>query len=60
LFNDEKGKSQRFKVRKDTITVGRSSKCDVNLEDKKVSRNHARIFINSDGIPVRKTEKLKN
>lgn len=52
LYNDDKGKPKRFKIIKDTVTVGRSSKCDVNLEDKKVSRNHARIFVNAEGIPV--------
>jgi DNA-binding NtrC family response regulator len=35
------------------VTVGRSSKCDVQIEDPMASREHARIHIGSDaGVPV--------
>jgi|SwirhisoilCB2_FD_contig_71_428710_length_1573_multi_2_in_0_out_0_1 hypothetical protein len=52
LYQDEKGKTIRFKVKTDNVTMGRSTKCDVSLEDKKASRNHARLMISKKGVPI--------
>ena len=37
---------------KDTVIIGRSSSCDVFLDDNSVSRRHALLHVNSDGIEI--------
>eukprot|EP01119_Soliformovum_irregulare_P013566 TRINITY_DN3625_c0_g2_i2.p1 TRINITY_DN3625_c0_g2~~TRINITY_DN3625_c0_g2_i2.p1 ORF type:complete len:355 (+),score=76.68 TRINITY_DN3625_c0_g2_i2:649-1713(+) len=47
------GKQKEFKMKKSSLLIGRSSKADLQLDrDMKVSRDHARIEIGEDGIPV--------
>jgi len=47
------GKQKVFKMKKNSIIIGRSSKADLVLaKDQKVSRNHCRIELTPSGIPV--------
>jgi len=47
------GKQKVFKMKKNNIIIGRSSKADLVLaKDQKVSRNHCRIELTPSGIPV--------
>jgi len=40
-------------MKKKSIVIGRSTKADLLIEkDKKMSRNHARLELNSEGVPV--------
>ena len=39
-------------MKKDSIVIGRSTKADIYISDPKISRNHARIEMNSKGVPV--------
>lgn len=39
-----------FPVHKEDILIGRSSECDIQLDDQEVSRFHASLRITSDGI----------
>ncbi len=52
LEYEDNAKKKIFKMKKNQAMIGRSSKADVSLLDKKVSRNHARIELNLSGIPV--------
>ncbi len=49
VFYSEDHPMQIFKLDRDALTVGRGDDQDVKLEGKRVSRQHARIEIKSDG-----------
>lgn len=42
------GEAMRFPLNREEITIGRSSKCDIRLNSKFISRNHARIRLKGD------------
>jgi len=39
-------------MKKDSIVLGRSTKADIYVGDVKMSRNHCRIEMSSNGVPV--------
>jgi len=45
-------KQKIYKMKKDSIVIGRSSKADISVNDVKMSRNHCRIEMSSTGVPV--------
>jgi len=46
----DKGKEKIYKMKKNSIIIGRSTKADIYIPDPKLSRNHARIEINSKNV----------
>jgi len=48
----EENKSKVFKIKKSNITIGRSHSADLYLKNGKISRNHARIKLNANNIPI--------
>lgn len=45
-------KPKEIKMKKNILTIGRSTKSDVHINDVKMSRNHAKIEVNQKGVPV--------
>jgi pSer/pThr/pTyr-binding forkhead associated (FHA) protein len=48
----DKGREKIYKMKKNSIIIGRSTKADIYIPDPKLSRNHARIEINSKNVVV--------
>jgi len=51
-YNQEGRKTKLYKMKKSSIIIGRSSEADLSLKDPKVSRNHCRIELNLNSVPV--------
>jgi pSer/pThr/pTyr-binding forkhead associated (FHA) protein len=49
IVRQGKESDQAFEVRKDRMTIGRSSESDIALEDEAVSRVHAVVLRDEDG-----------
>lgn len=43
-------------IESDSITIGRGEECDVTLEERKISRQHVRIFKDKDGYSIEDLE----
>lgn len=41
---------RQFVLNKKEYTIGRSSECDIHIDDRSVSRNHAKINVDSSGV----------
>jgi hypothetical protein len=47
------GKTKPYKMKKKTVIIGRSRKAELALEDdKKISRNHAKISLSPKNVPI--------
>lgn len=47
------GKTKKHKMKKKLLTIGRSHKSDLILDDdKKVSRNHSKISLSVKNVPI--------